>query len=96
MKQRFEFTNKTVAEEYERLRPEDLKNLAQTFINNFSVPVTRFADSAGLSYNTVSLWLRNECKLGDRSLKAIYDYISRTSENWNNYYSAVKNRQNTY
>ncbi len=95
MKQKFEFTNETVAAEYERLGVEDLKDLAQAFINNFSVPITRFADSVGLSYHTVTLWLRNKYKMGDRSLKAIYDYISRASESWNNYYSAVKNGQNT-
>ncbi len=96
MKQKFTFSNQAVAKEFERLTADDVRNLAQSFLDEFNSPITKFAQNVGLAPNSVVMWLKSERKLGERSLSAIYSYIRGSSENFSKCLYEVSSGKNKH
>lgn len=95
MKKKFEFKDKSVAAEFERLSEQDVKDLAVKFFDYFGTPITKFAENVELSPGSVTLWLRGERDLGARSLARIYNFLRGANEKWNKYIDKINTEKNT-
>ena len=85
MKTNFTFKNDELSRQFERLTPDDVRQMARDFISEYGSTLPFFSRNIGLHPTVIGNWLRGKQVLGERSLKRIFAYLAEVYPKYQEY-----------